>query len=88
MHKVVVGSINPVKVAATAAVLRDGWLETAKAFLDENPDLSADGLTVTCKAGRIQEVRICLTRDLEPRDCAPDVRRDCTLSDALFDPIR
>lgn len=59
-----------------------------EAFLQDNPQLSADGLTVTCRANRIQEVRICLTRDLEPRDCGADVSRDCTLEDALFEPIR
>lgn len=59
-----------------------------EAFLRDNPDLSADGLTVTCRDGMVQEVRICLTRDLEPRDCGADVIRDCTLSDALMPPIR
>lgn len=57
------------------------------AFLRDNPGLSADGLTVTCKAGGIQEVRICLTRDLEPRRCGADVRRDCTLPDAWLMPV-
>lgn len=59
-----------------------------RAFLDANPDLSADGVTVTCRDGRIREVRICLTRDLVPRECGPDVVRDCTATDALFDAIR
>lgn len=58
------------------------------AFLEENPQLEADGLTVTCREGRIQEVRICLSRDLEPRVCARDVRRDCSASSALFSPMR
>jgi ribonuclease T2 len=58
-----------------------------EAFLEANPGWRADMLTVTCKAGRIQEARLCLTRDLEPRDCAPDVVRDCTLPDALFEAI-
>lgn len=57
------------------------------AFLEDNPELSANQVTITCKAGRIQEARICLTRSLEPRACGRDVSRDCTLSDALFDPI-
>lgn len=56
-----------------------------EAFIEENPHLTVNGVTVTCEAGRIDEVRICLTRDLKPRDCAPDVRRDCTLGDALFE---
>jgi ribonuclease T2 len=59
-----------------------------EAFLEENPALTDEMLTVTCRDGRVQEVRFCLTRDLEPRACAPDVARDCTLQDALFEPMR
>lgn len=59
-----------------------------EAFLEVNPMLSADGLTITCKSGRIQEARICLTQDLEPRVCGEDVIRDCRMRDAVFDPIK
>jgi len=59
-----------------------------EAFLEENPQLSDEMTTVTCREGRVQEVRICLTRDLEPRICAQDVARDCALDDALFSPMR
>ena len=58
------------------------------AFLEENPNLFADAITITCKSGRIQEARICLTSDLEPRTCGADTIRDCTMSNALMDPIR
>ena len=58
------------------------------AFLEQNPRLSPNGVTVTCKQGLIQEVRICLTRDLAPRTCAPDAARDCTLPDARLEAIR
>ena len=58
-----------------------------EAFLRDNPELSPNGLTVTCKSGHIQEARICLNRDLTPRDCGADVRRDCTLQSAQFNPI-
>ncbi|MGA0616657.1 ribonuclease T2 family protein [Paracoccus sp. KR1-242] len=47
------------------------------AFLETNPAMTRDGITVTCRDRALQEVRICLTRDLEPRACAPDSRRDC-----------
>ncbi|MDF3605873.1 ribonuclease T2 [Paracoccus sp. DMF-8] len=47
------------------------------AFIEANPDLSRDGITVTCRGADLQEVRICLNRDLSPRACAPDTRRDC-----------
>lgn len=58
------------------------------AFLKSNPDLEADMITITCKAGRIQEARLCLSRDLTPVPCGRDVVRDCTMQDALFDPVR
>jgi ribonuclease T2 len=57
------------------------------AFVDANTDLPRDGLTVTCTSGEIQEARICLTRDLEPRDCRADVIRDCTRTGAAFGAI-
>lgn len=59
-----------------------------QAFVNDNVGLSPDGVTVTCKSGYIQEARICLTRDLEPRTCGRDVIRDCTLINAQFDPMR
>jgi len=58
------------------------------AFLEANPGLQRDQVTVTCRAGMIQEVRICLTRDLEPRRCGADVIRDCTLQDAGLNAVR
>jgi ribonuclease T2 len=41
-----------------------------------NPGLDAEGVIVTCRAGRIEEARVCLTRALAPRACAADVARD------------
>ena len=45
-------------------------------------------LTITCRAGRIQEARLCLTKSLEPVPCGRDVVRDCAMRDALLDPVR
>ena len=59
-----------------------------EAFLQANPGLERDMITITCRSGRIQEARICLTRDLEPRRCGADVIRDCTMDRALLDPVR
>lgn len=47
------------------------------AFLAVNPGMLRDGVTVTCDHGAVDEVRVCLTRDLTLRPCAPDSRRDC-----------
>lgn len=59
-----------------------------EAFIKANPQLEADMITITCKDGRIQEARICLSKSLEPVPCGRDVIRDCTATDALFEPIR
>lgn len=57
------------------------------AFLELNPDLTRNAITVTCQGRDLQEVRICLTKDLEPRDCAPDTRRDCARSMLMSPPL-
>jgi len=59
-----------------------------EAFLEANPDWTADMLTITCQGGRIAEARLCLTKDLRPRPCGADVARDCRMEDARLDPIR
>lgn len=59
-----------------------------EAFLEANPQLEPDMLTITCRGNRIKEVRICLTRELEPRRCGADVIRDCRSPDALLAPMR
>lgn len=58
------------------------------AFLEANPGLKPDQITVTCRDGMIQEVRLCLTKDLAPRRCGADVIRDCRLKDAVLEPLR
>lgn len=50
-------------------------IETA--FLDANPGLAARGIAVTCKQQHLADVRICLTRDLEFRDCREVDRGAC-----------
>lgn len=59
-----------------------------EAFLKANPGWERDMLTITCRDGRIQEARLCLSKDLTPVPCGRDVVRDCQMKDALFDPIR
>jgi ribonuclease T2 len=58
------------------------------AFIKANPQLEPDMITITCKDGRIQEARICLSKTLDPVPCGRDVVRDCTAKDALLEPIR
>ena len=70
--------LKPVRLPATVV---------EEAFLADNPELEADMITVTCKRKFFQEVRICLTRDLQPRQCGADVSRDCTQR-VSFPPVR
>jgi len=69
------------KVTLPALVVQD-------AFLEANPGLLADQITITCEDGMIQEARLCLTRDLQLRTCGADVIRDCRLQDAVMEPVR
>jgi ribonuclease T2 len=39
------------------------------AFVAANPGLPARGIAVTCKQGQLADVRICLTKNLEFREC-------------------
>lgn len=43
--------------------------EIEAAFVAANPGLSSAGMAVQCTAGRLSEVRICLTKDLAFRRC-------------------
>jgi ribonuclease T2 len=69
------------RITLPASVVED-------AFVDANPALPRDAITVTCDAGMIEEVRVCLTKDLAPRRCGDDVIRDCRLTDAVMEPVR
>lgn len=59
-----------------------------EAFIEANPALDRNMITITCDQGRIQEARICLTKDLRPRLCGTDTARDCRMTDALMEAVR
>ncbi|MEM1351107.1 MAG: ribonuclease T2 [Pseudomonadota bacterium] len=59
-----------------------------EAFQQVNPDLAKDQITITCRDGYIQDARLCLTKDLTPRQCGRDVLRDCTAKTARLPAIR
>ena len=62
------------------------------AFLHANPKLLPQSLIVTCSgqdAPRLREMRICLDRELNPRDCSADARRGaCKAPQLIIPPIR
>ncbi|MCC5970762.1 MAG: ribonuclease T2 [Pararhodobacter sp.] len=59
------------------------------AFVAANPALERDMMITTCRAGVIVELRLCLTRELEPRPCdAALLRRSCPLPEARLEALR
>ncbi|GAB4266732.1 MAG: ribonuclease T2 [Pararhodobacter sp.] len=59
------------------------------AFIEANPELEPDMLVTSCRRGELVEIRLCLTRDLEPRDCSGEtLRRACSLDAATLLPLR
>ena len=58
------------------------------AFVKANPGLSRAGVAVTCSSTHLNEVRICLTRDLKFRDCQEVDRRACRRERLVMPPVR
>ena len=58
------------------------------AFLEANPGLEPDGVTVICRDGMLREVRICLDKSLNPRPCSGRAREDCRAQSTLLVPMR
>src|SRR5579864_6999721 len=58
------------------------------AFVKANPGLSAGGMAVECDKKRLTEIRICLSKDLQFRDCPEIARRTCRREQLLMPPLR
>lgn len=57
------------------------------AFIEANPGLRDEMLVTSCRRDELVELRLCLTRDLEPRAC-DDAMRSCSLRAARLLPLR
>jgi ribonuclease T2 len=63
--------------------------EVLRAFTQANPGLRADMMAVSCKRGILDEVRICLTRDLRGfRTCAEVSRDSCRTREIVAPAVR
>jgi ribonuclease T2 len=62
--------------------------EVEEAFVKANPGMKREGIAVTCSSTRLSEVRICLTRDLQFRDCHDVDRRACRRDKLVMPPVR
>jgi len=59
-----------------------------EAFINANPGLSASAMAVGCDAKRMTEVRLCLSKDLQFRDCAEIAKRSCRREQLIMPPMR
>lgn len=57
------------------------------AFIEANPELTPDQMVVTCRRDALVELRLCLTRDLEPRTCDAELR-GCSMRAPQLLPLR
>ena len=62
--------------------------EVEEAFLAANSELKPDMIAVTCDSRRLQEVRICMNRDLGFRPCPEIDRRACRNPRIVMPPVR
>jgi ribonuclease T2 len=59
-----------------------------EAFTAANPGLSRNGMAVVCNKKRLTEVRICLSKELQFRDCGEIAGRSCTRDLLVVPPLR
>ena len=64
-------------------------IDLERAFVAANPGLRADMMSVACRRNELQEVRICLTKDLSSfRTCQEVDRSGCRTRDISVQPVR
>ena len=59
-----------------------------QAFMSANPGLSRRGIAASCEGEKLDEIRICLSKDLQFRDCAEVDRRGCRIGQVTLPPAR
>lgn len=67
----------PPSLRTVAADRRVDPMLVEKAFIAANPGLKPDGISITCQRNYLQEVRICMTKDLQYRSCKQVEKSSC-----------
>jgi ribonuclease T2 len=62
--------------------------EVEEAFVEANPGLTRDAIAVTCGSRRLDEVRICMGKDLRFRSCPEIDARACRRDKVVMPPVR
>jgi ribonuclease T2 len=59
-----------------------------EAFTKANSGLTSEGMAIECARNRLTEVRICLSKDLQFRECPEIARRSCKRDQVVMPPVR
>jgi ribonuclease T2 len=59
-----------------------------EAFIKANSGLPQSGIAVECTGKRLMEVRLCLSRDMQFRECPEIARRSCRRDQVTMPPVR
>ncbi len=78
----------PPQYLVLAAPLTVTPKEVEDAFVAANPGLTPEGIAVACGSRRLNDVLICMTRDLQFRDCKEVVQRSCKRDKLVMPPVR
>jgi ribonuclease T2 len=62
--------------------------EVVDAFVKANPGLTPAAIAIDCDRTRLREVRICMTRELQFRDCGSGAARACRSDSLVMPPVR
>lgn len=62
--------------------------DVEEAFVAANPGMPRGAISITCDSKRLNEVRICMTKDLRFRDCQEVERRSCRRDKVVMPPVR
>ncbi|MFB9951158.1 ribonuclease [Rhizobium puerariae] len=62
--------------------------EIEQKFIAANPGMSRRGISASCEGRRLEEIRVCLTKDLQFRDCAEVDADGCRASSITLPPAR
>jgi len=81
-----------VKIPAAYLDLREPLSVTPDAvedaFRTANPGLPPDGMAIGCDKKRLTEVRICLSKELQFRECPEVAKRSCRREQIAMPPLR
>ncbi|PYE87229.1 ribonuclease T2 family protein [Phyllobacterium leguminum] len=62
-------------------------MQVENAFIAANPRIPAGGIAVTCQDGYLEDVRICMTKDLKFRNCGEVDAKACRRRSVTMPPV-